>query len=76
MQRLKPERARQDWLRRMRQNDQTQTMATQYSWEHCPAYTLYKAQPVAAYIAARQLFMARQGVYMPVTLPLRARIPA
>ena len=68
-------RARADWQRRCRANDRSQTMSARYSWEHCPAYSLYKPQPVAAYIAARRLFMASQGVYMPVTLPPAARLP-
>jgi hypothetical protein len=69
-------RARQDWLRKMNGTSSNQSMAARYHWEHSPAYALYKPQPVAAYIAARKLFMAAQGVYMPVTLPIHARIPA
>lgn len=72
---LRDTRALADWHRRCRANDRSQLMSTRYSWEHCPAYSLYKPQPVAAYIAARRLFMASQGVYMPVTLPLAARLP-
>ena len=73
---LRDSKARADWQRRCRANENlSQSMAARYSWEHCPAYSLYKPQPVAAYIAARRSFMAAQGVYMPVTVPHAARLP-